>query len=102
MIPGLCGFFSSFSLGMPGVGVVPLVKAETFAGIPGTFAAGGRGLAEMPGGIFAGSSCTATGTFVLPLLVALGGTLPLQPTANQTDVISIGIKVVFDIILGSV
>ena|GEM_PF-3108764 len=64
--PGLNGFFSSASLGMPGVGVVPLVIALTFVGIPGVCAFDiSTGLAESPAGKFALSSVTAMLAFVL-------------------------------------
>jgi hypothetical protein len=65
--PGLIGLFISAGSGMPGVGVVPRVTifAAFAAGIPGVGVPfSGRGLVEIPGGRFAGSTLTITAPFV--------------------------------------
>lgn len=53
--PGLKGFFNWSGLGIPGVGVVPLAGCPRFAGTPGALAGRFTGLADRPGGMFAGS-----------------------------------------------
>lgn len=58
--PGFSGLFIFDGSGMPGVGVAPLGTAP-LEFTPGTFAGCWIGLAESPGGRFAGSRLTATG-----------------------------------------
>jgi len=58
--PGLKGLRSSAGLGIPGVGVVPF-GATAFALTPCTFAPICTGLAESPGGMFAGSISVVVG-----------------------------------------
>ncbi len=68
--PGLRPFFNSSALGIPGVGVVPFGTTAPFVGIPGiSLPFIGSGLADKPGGIFAGSNLTATFAFEDKVLV---------------------------------
>ena len=99
--PGLNGFFNSASLGMPGVGV-PFGSGAGFAEIPSTFAAGWIGLAERPGGMFAGSSLTSVGelvfllAFVFPLAVLLDVAAPPHAMANRAETIASVISAYFN------
>ena len=84
--PGLKGFFNSASLGIPGVGVpfgdFELAFASCALFAPFTI----TGLAEIPGGMFAGSSgISAAFTFALLLAFTfeLAGALPPQPNKNK-------------------
>jgi hypothetical protein len=85
--PGLNGFLSSASLGMPGVGV-PFGNFE-FAAAPGApFAFVITGLAEMPGGMFAGSSFTSAGfafEFAFAEAVEFDDAPPPQPNKNNVN-----------------
>jgi len=93
--PGLNGFFSSASLGMPGVGVVPLEITLTFAGIPGVWALDiWRGLAESPAGKFALSSVTALLAFVF-VLVELVEAVPPQAIDKATEIKNTKIERIF-------
>lgn len=68
--PGFAGLIFEPS-GIPGVGVAPFGTAP-FELTPGTFAGCWIGLAESPGGRFAGSRLTATGAaFVAGLFAAV-------------------------------
>lgn len=79
-------FFRSASLGMPGVGVVPLVTAWTFDGIPGACAFDiSTGLAESPAGKFALSSMTAMLAFEF-VLVELVEAVPPHPSEMTTEI----------------
>src|SRR5687767_13374287 len=59
VVPGFFFFFSSDSLGMPGIGPVGFGNAAPLAEIPGMSPVTGTGLPERPGGMFAGSSFTS-------------------------------------------
>lgn len=56
VLPGLKPFFICSADGIPGTGLLPIGKLTALTEIPGgIFADGGKGLADKPGGMFAGS-----------------------------------------------
>jgi len=62
VVPGFAAFFISAGLGIPGVGVVDLLALVAFADV--------IGLADRPGGIFAGSNFAGVTAFMF--VFALG------------------------------
>lgn len=96
VVPGFAAFFISAGLGIPGVGVVGLLAfAGTFAGV--------NGLAERPGGMFAGSNFAGVAAsifvFALAFDVELVVLSPPHPTAAVTAQIIMVRKTVFNIFL---
>jgi hypothetical protein len=86
--PGFAGLIFEPS-GIPGVGVAPLGTAP-FELTPGTFAGCCIGLAESPGGRFAGSRLTATGAAFVAVVFAAFEALEFEvlaapPQANEKD-----------------
>lgn len=91
VLPGLKPFFNASALGIPGIGLLPSGKTFAFKEIPGgRVAEGSSGLAERPGGIFAGSSFISRLVmalefrFALALAFAFDGALEPQPIPVMT------------------
>ena len=89
-IPGICvllgvnPFLNCSLVGMPGMGLLPMGTLTAFTEIPGgKFAEGGNGLAERPGGIFAGSSLITPFAMELEFELVFDGPLEPQPKPEK-------------------
>jgi hypothetical protein len=98
VVPFFTPRFNSSGLGMPGVGVVPFCSGCPFTGMPGMgLPFTGSGLAESPGGMFAGSR---TVVFTPPLArfeLALLDVVPPQPSERSAHTPMIKPNICFNI-----
>jgi len=79
VLPGLKPFLNCSLDGMPGIGLLPK-GTFAFNEIPGGIVSeGGSGLAESPGGIFAGSSLISLGARVFALAFSFDDEFEPQP-----------------------